>query len=138
MRAQRHPHEACRLREVDVVELLLQLVSEQLGELVLDALAFLVGERHVARIGADAQHLGIDQLEREVAAITRLRASDIADRTRRRHHTQQDQPATMSSGLHRASSSFHSNAIHATHGRTLFAKLGVGLLCCSAMPQTLN
>ena len=42
VRAQRHLDEAGRLREIHIVEPLLQLGSEQLGELVLKALAFLV------------------------------------------------------------------------------------------------
>ena len=38
MRAKRHPNETGRLRKVHVVELLLQLFREQLGELVLETL----------------------------------------------------------------------------------------------------
>ena len=80
MRAERHAHEACRLRKIHVVELLLQLVGKQLGELVLEPLALLVRERQIARIGADPQHLGIDQLDREIEAalIVSLRARSIA------------------------------------------------------------
>ena len=37
--------------------------GEQLGELVFKALATVGRERHVVRIGADPEHLGIDELE---------------------------------------------------------------------------
>ncbi len=57
---------AGRLREIHVVERLLQLGREQLGELVLEALALFIRERQVARIGADPEHLGIDKLDREI------------------------------------------------------------------------
>ena len=78
MRAKRHPDEAGRLREVHVVELLVQLLGEQFGELVLEALALFVGERQIVRIGADAQHLGIDELDRQIAGFVDLRARDRA------------------------------------------------------------
>jgi hypothetical protein len=73
-----HPNEAGRLREVHVVQLLLQLLGEQFGELVLKALALFVGERQIVRIGADAQHLGIDEFDRQIAGFVDLRARDIA------------------------------------------------------------
>ena len=78
MGPKRHPDEAGRLREVHVVQLLVQLLGEQFGELVLEALALFVGERQIVRIGADAQHLGIDELDRQIAGFVDLRARDIA------------------------------------------------------------
>ena len=78
MGAKRHPDEAGRLREVHVVQLLVQLLGEQFGELVLESLALVVGERQIVRIGADAQHLGIDELDRQIAGFLDLRARDIA------------------------------------------------------------
>ena len=78
MGAKRHPDEAGRLWEVHVVQLLVQLLGEQFGELVLESLALVVGERQIVRIGADAQHLGIDELDRQIAAFLDLRARDIA------------------------------------------------------------
>jgi len=85
MRTQRHAHEARRLREEDVVELLLQLLRKKLRELVLETLPLLVGERQIARVGADAQHLGIHELEREIARVTGLRDSAIAKGAGRDH-----------------------------------------------------
>ena len=78
MRAKRHPDETGRLREVHVVQLLLQLLGEQFGELVLEPLALFVGKRQIARIGADSQHLGIDEFDRQIAGLVGLRARDIA------------------------------------------------------------
>ena len=88
MRAERHAHEAGGLRKKDVVELLLELVREQLGKLVLEPLALLVRERQIARVGTDAQHLGIDQLEREVAGLVGLRNGDVAERAGRHQDPQ--------------------------------------------------
>ena len=105
MRAERHPHEAGRLREVHVVELLLQLLGEQFGELVLESLALLVGERHVARIGADPQHLGIDQLDRQIGAaavtvslVVPLRPRDVAADKGGGNREQRNQQATLLTG----------------------------------------
>ena len=78
MGPERHPDEAGRLREVHVVQLLVQLLGEQFGELVLESLALLVGERQIVRIGADAQHLGIDEFDRQIAGFLDLRACGIA------------------------------------------------------------
>ena len=75
---QRHPDEAGRLREIHVVQLLVEFFGEQFGELVLESLALLVGERQIVRIGADAQHLGIDELDRQIAGFLDLRARVIA------------------------------------------------------------
>ena len=71
--AERHPNETGRLRKVHVVELLLKLLGEQLGELVLEPFAFLVRERQIARVGAYSQHLGIDEFDRQIGAVIRLR-----------------------------------------------------------------
>src|SRR5579859_1848815 len=68
MRAERHADEASRLRKIHVVKLLVQFLRKQLSKLVLESLTLLVRERKVARIGADPQHLGIDELDREVKA----------------------------------------------------------------------
>ncbi len=85
MRAQRHAHEAGGLREEDVVELLLELVRKQLGELVLEPLALFVRERQIARIGADAQHV------RGRPARTRGRRCHWSAR-RRHRRTRRTQP----------------------------------------------
>jgi hypothetical protein len=52
MSAKRHPNETGCLRKEHVVEFFLQLLGEQFGELVLESLAFLVGEREIARVSA--------------------------------------------------------------------------------------
>ena len=78
MGPERHPDEAGRLREIHVVQLLVQLLGEQFGELVLESLALLVGERQIVRVGADAQHLGIDEFDRQIAGFLDLRVHDIA------------------------------------------------------------
>jgi hypothetical protein len=72
MSAKRHPNETCRLREIHVVEFLMQLVRKQFGDLVLKALPLLVRERQIARIGANSQHFWIDQLDRQVGVVHRL------------------------------------------------------------------
>ena len=56
----------------------LQLFREQLAELVLEPLTLFVRERQIARIGADPQHLGIDQFDGQVAGVIALRAGNIA------------------------------------------------------------
>ncbi len=74
IRAERHPDEAGRLREIGVAELLAELGGEQFGELVFESLALVVGERQVARIAAGAKNLGIDEFERTGLAIIGLGA----------------------------------------------------------------
>ena len=63
-RQQRHADEACRLRVPFIGEVLAELARKKLGKLVLEAFASLRRERHVARVGADAQRLRVDELER--------------------------------------------------------------------------
>src|SRR6266498_108934 len=67
--AERVAHESGRLRIPDIGQALAELLGEEFSELVLEAFALLVRERHVARIGADAEHLGIDQLDRKLLAL---------------------------------------------------------------------
>ena len=68
-RAQRHPDEAGRLREVGVAELLAEFGGEQFGELVFESLALVVGERQIARIATGPKHIGIDKFERTRTGI---------------------------------------------------------------------
>ena len=77
MRGKRHPDKTDRLRIVRIVQLFLQLFREQLAELVFDSLALVVRERQIARVGANPQHLGIDEFDRQVGAVIGLRAGDI-------------------------------------------------------------
>ena len=69
VRAERQPDEAGRLRNEGISDLFLQLCGEQVGELVLEPFAFFIREGHVARIGTDAQHFGVDQFDREIAIV---------------------------------------------------------------------
>ena len=52
---QRAPHEALRHRIPGVLQLAPERLGEELGDLVLEALARLVGERQVGRVGADPE-----------------------------------------------------------------------------------
>src|SRR5262249_57677057 len=49
---------ARRLREPTIVELVPELLGDELGELILEALPLVVGEGHVVRVGANAQESG--------------------------------------------------------------------------------
>ena len=93
MRGERHPNEAGCLRKVRIVQLLLKLLGEQFGELVLEPLALLIRERQIARVGAYSQHLGIDELDRQIgAAITVCACGPV----RYRPALRQSQPAQSS------------------------------------------
>src|SRR4029078_13268620 len=59
---QRHANEAHRLRKPSVDDRQLQLVADDLGYLVFEALTLLIGKRQVCRIGADAKLLAIDEI----------------------------------------------------------------------------
>src|SRR6266496_1728928 len=102
MGPKRHPDEAGRLREVHIVQLLVQLLGEQFGKLILESLALFVGERQVMRIGANAQHLGIDELDRQIAGFLDLRACAIAPEEHSEDRQYCDrQPAPLSGICHR-------------------------------------
>ena len=119
MRAERHPHKAARLRKIHVVELLLQLCGKQLGELVLKTLALLVRERQIPRIGTDAQHLWIDQFDREIAAVVDLRARNVATEGRGSEDQQREQPAAISSGKNHHARAPSLIAMHRLPGRAM-------------------
>jgi len=48
-------------------------VGKKLGDLVLEAFPALGRERHVVRVGADPEHLGINELDRPIRAFDGLR-----------------------------------------------------------------
>jgi hypothetical protein len=73
MGAKRIPYKTGRPRVICVIQLLLQPFGEQGGKLVFEPLALFIGKRHVARIGASSQHLGIDELDRKIAPLIYLR-----------------------------------------------------------------
>ena len=73
VRSERVPHEAGGLRIPRVAQVSSELAGEKLGDLVLEALALLGRERHVVRVGTDAQRLGVDQFERRLRTLQRLR-----------------------------------------------------------------
>src|SRR5262249_59936161 len=95
MRGERDADETGRLRKIHVVELLLQFRGEQFGELVLEALALLVGERKIARVGAHPQHLGIDEFDREIEAAVALRPRNLAAGKGRDDRQKRNQPAAI-------------------------------------------
>ena len=64
MRVQRVTNEASRVRIEGVGDRLAELPREKFGDLVFESLAGLVGEREIARIGAGAKDMRVDQFER--------------------------------------------------------------------------
>ena len=112
MGPERHPDEAGRLREVHVVQLLLQFLGEQFGELVLESLALVVGEWQIVRVGADAQHLGIDELDRQIAAFLNLRVRNSAPEEHgENRQCCNRQPALLSGIYHRKLLHFRSTLV---------------------------
>jgi hypothetical protein len=61
-----------------------ELVGEKLGDLVLEALALLGRERHVVRVGTDSERLGVDQFERRLGTLQRLREDGARTKVRQR------------------------------------------------------
>lgn len=72
-----------------VVSQRLAKLSRQLdGDLVLEALPLLVGERQIARIGADAKHIGVDQFDRGlVGALVSALRERLEPRSKRREQS---------------------------------------------------
>ena len=68
MRAQCIAHEPDDLREPRVIDLEAEFAAHQLGDLVLEPLLFVVGERQVARIGANLELAAIDECRLVCAA----------------------------------------------------------------------
>ena len=73
MRVQGIANKAGRVGIESIGDAFAQLAREKVGDLVLEALAGLVGEREVARIRAGAEHMRIDQFDR-VGGVRLLRA----------------------------------------------------------------
>ncbi len=59
---QRVAREAGSLREPRILDRDAELVAEDVGDLVLEALLLLVGEGKVRRVGAHAQDLAVDEI----------------------------------------------------------------------------
>ena len=111
---QRVAHEADHLRIVGVAGRLAEFAREQLGQLVLEPFARFVGERQVARVGADPERLGVDQFHRcaetgslgaaRPAISSRATIAAAAKRNATIHHAADSgQPMHSSSALVNAS-----------------------------------
>ena len=84
MRVQRVADEARRVGIERVLDRLAEFVSEKFGDLVFETLAGLVGERKIVRVGAGAEDVRVDQLDRAFC-ILRAGAAGKGHSNQREH-----------------------------------------------------